>query len=283
MQTLQQYKQKGRALRRHLAATLGTEVSLSQAYEALAAMEGASSWNVLSARLAASGASAMPAAPEVLQGATLTRLPPVRALLHTLDGKARAEFDASAWFAQASERDICALLEETPRMTPTCFVRAYGGESGLSDEVAAFVAPTDSEVGQVYAYIAAMAAVGQDCGGSDCYVDADSLRDWLEARAALELVQALPGSAPADMQGVLDVMMQDVVGDYEVPDTVPEWQWVQRNASFTHRDNGKDGVWDFMVNVACAGDAADMPALLQPLFAQARRQQAGWVLFHQGT
>jgi len=57
MNALQQFKQKGRTLRSHLATTLGSEVTLSQAYEALAAMEGASSWNEFSARLLAAPAT----------------------------------------------------------------------------------------------------------------------------------------------------------------------------------------------------------------------------------
>jgi hypothetical protein len=62
MKSLQEMKQKGRTLRAHLEAAFGKPVTLSQAYEALAAMEGAANWNVLSASLASkSGTYLVPA------------------------------------------------------------------------------------------------------------------------------------------------------------------------------------------------------------------------------
>jgi hypothetical protein len=372
MHTLQQYKQKGRTLRRHLAAALGTDISLSQAYEALAAMEGAAGWNVLAARLAQAGSPSAPAPAAAPAATAVTPLPPVRALLRTVDGKAQAEFDASAWLAQASAADIAALKEEKPRMAPVGFELSYGGMNGLSDSVAAFAADSNEEVRRVYEYIRATTAAGQDCGGSDCYIDAHALQHWQATRAARQapdaagmklvfdvrlgapahaalrakiceqvradaahrhesadyrptvqadieealacfnIVATGPDGAFADSvfevmrealaaQGtpeasaaaptvlyeklsMLEVMMQDIVGDYEVPESVPEWQWVAQHAAFSHRDNGKEGgVWEFMVNVECARESDGMPVTLQPLFEQARRHQAVWVLFHQGT
>lgn len=67
MKSLQEMKQKGRALRTHLEAAFGTKVSLSQAYEALAAMEGAANWNVFSAGMVAgAGTTALPSSPLVM-------------------------------------------------------------------------------------------------------------------------------------------------------------------------------------------------------------------------
>ena len=47
MSSLFELKKKGRVLRKHLELIFGTEVALSQAYEALAAMDGKSDWNTL--------------------------------------------------------------------------------------------------------------------------------------------------------------------------------------------------------------------------------------------
>jgi hypothetical protein len=370
MNALQQFKQKGRILRKLMAEAFNTEVKLSQAYETIAAMEGCTSWNEFSAQLA--GSSAQPAA----LSAAATRsvaLPAIRAIFRTVDGKAEAQFDASSWFAQASEQDIEALMTEKPRMAPIGFELSYGGMNGFSDAVAEFVAASDDKVRQVYTYIKSLSDVGGDCGGSDCYIDAYSVQRYMVARS--EALEAEPVSAPVaagsslvlDVQlggpghaplrakicelirqdaahrhdsgdyrptlpddieealaafnvvatgedgafaasvydlmrqalvsravevatpapvyerlQILEVMMQDIVGNYDVPDDVPEWQWVQANAAFSHRENGKDGgVWEFMVNVDCA--MTDMPEALKQLFEQARRHKAVWVLFNQGT
>ncbi|MBK4735968.1 hypothetical protein [Noviherbaspirillum pedocola] len=85
---------------------------------------------------------------------------------------------------------------------------------------------------------------------------------------------------PADMERVASVMMSDIVGSYDTPDTVAEWSWVERNASFSHRDNGESGVWDFMLNLARQFD--DIPQLLAPVIAEARAAGVAYLLFHQG-
>ena len=460
MNALQQFKQKGRILRKHLANAFNTEVKLSQAYEAVAIMEGCTDWNEFSARLAGPVTAKAPSAPAVESAG----LPAIRAIFQTVDGQAEAHFDASAWFAQASEEDIRGLMNEKPHMAPTGYELSYGGKNGYSDAVAEFVAPSNEGVQGVYNYIHAFSAVGGDCGGSDCYVNAHDVQGWLRARhdaregasqaqrplgsgtsvmvldtqvdhpanaallrkvcqaaweycvddwkvmvsegrhcefsiehsnifAALgdynvvstgeegyddsiaevvdgamqklgyhrlarllssgnaSLEESLAGVVAfsslnegdefrdvdlgemyrklgvhraeiadfrsGEFQGevrffdkdfdvhlckrapvltpepelvyerlqILEVMMQDFVDEYDVPDHVPEWQWVQRNAAFSHRDNGKEdggGVWEFMVNVDC-GDTEDMPAALKPLFEKARLHKAVWVMFHQGT
>lgn len=462
MNALQQFKQKGRVLRKLLANAFNTEVKLTLAYEAIAVMEGCTDWNEFSARLANPGAPLKPKAPDTASAPIA--LQPIRAIFRTVDDKAEAHFDASAWFAQASEDDILGLMNEKPRMAPAGFELSFGGKNGYSDEVAEFIAPSNEEVRSVYSYIQALSAVGGDCGGSDCYIDAHDVQRWLNARhdarkgaseakpsqgsgvtlmvldtqidhpanaeflrkvchatwehcvsdwkqsvsegnrcqfiiessnifAALadynvvstgeegyddkvaEVVEnamqdlgyhqqarlisegrsslddALMGvvafsslnegdefrdvslgelyrkqgvhraeiadyqtgkfegevkffdrdfdvflckRAPAPIPEpdlvyetlqILEVMMQDIVDEYEVPDHVPEWQWVQENAAFSHRDNGKEnggGVWEFMVNVECA-DAAGMPDALKPLFEKAHLHKAVWVMFHQGT
>lgn len=82
------------------------------------------------------------------------------------------------------------------------------------------------------------------------------------------------------IEGVASIMMQDIVGPYDVPADVPEWAWVQTNASFVHRDNGTDGVWDYMVNVTRSLEGA--PKRLRAVLELARRQGVSLLLFHQG-
>lgn len=84
----------------------------------------------------------------------------------------------------------------------------------------------------------------------------------------------------AGTEKVASVTMSDIVGDYDVPDTVAEWRWVERNASFTHRDNGSRGVWDHLLNLSRSFD--DVPDLLAPVIAEARAAGVAYLLFHQG-
>lgn len=77
------------------------------------------------------------------------------------------------------------------------------------------------------------------------------------------------------------IMMQDVVGDYDTPDTVPEWAWIEANASFQHRENGKHGIWEFVVNLARHFD--DVPEKLRTVLESAKRCGVAYLVFHQGT
>lgn len=85
----------------------------------------------------------------------------------------------------------------------------------------------------------------------------------------------------ADRAEIAHVMMQDLVGDYDTPDQVPEWAWVEQHASFSHKDNGQAGVWEFVVNLA--RDLPEIPERLSATIAAARARGAAYVLFHQGT
>lgn len=84
-----------------------------------------------------------------------------------------------------------------------------------------------------------------------------------------------------DCAKVLHIQMQDVVGEYDTPDTVPEWAWVEAHASYRHRDNGKDGIWEFIVNLARHFD--DVPENLRPVLENAKRDGIAYLVFHQGT
>lgn len=82
-------------------------------------------------------------------------------------------------------------------------------------------------------------------------------------------------------QKVLSMMMQDVVDDYDTPEKVPEWTWVEANASYVHSRNGKYGVWEFMLNLSCTFEGD--PGRLAPVIAAARAEGAAYLVIHQGT
>jgi hypothetical protein len=272
MKSLKEMKQKGRALRKHLEAAFGKEVSLSQAYEALAAMEGATSWNALSAALVAPTTQPeQPLAPQPL--------PEIRAVFRTVDGNATAAFDASPWFAQASQSDIDDLVEETTDKGPHCFSRSIGGNHH-GDSVAEFF-DDNEDVAKVYAYIKATRDIGQDCGGSDCFIDADDVNKWLEARTRSYTADGLFSEL-----NILEVNLVNVLNEYDVPDDVLDWQWVEEHHSFAHRGNGVEGgVWEYLVHVEQMEDpdfVENIPATLRPFFELALEKGYAWVMFHQG-
>ncbi|KAF7962629.1 hypothetical protein AWV80_19415 [Cupriavidus sp. UYMU48A] len=67
---------------------------------------------------------------------------------------------------------------------------------------------------------------------------------------------------------VLFATMQAFVGDYDTPDEVPEWAWVEANASYVHRRNASDGIWEFMLNLSCTFEGD--PGRLAPAITSAR-------------
>ena len=78
------------------------------------------------------------------------------------------------------------------------------------------------------------------------------------------------------------IKMQDIVGNYDVPQTVPEWKWVEKHASFTHVRNGQgEGVWEFVINLSL--DLTDIPPRLAPVIAEARRKLLAYLVINQGT
>jgi hypothetical protein len=90
--------------------------------------------------------------------------------------------------------------------------------------------------------------------------------------------EILPG---ASREEIGSVMMQDIVGDYEGPENVPEWAWVEREASFSHVRNGQDGVWEFVLNLSRR--FTNIPDRLRPVIDRARRGNLAYLIFHQGT
>lgn len=85
----------------------------------------------------------------------------------------------------------------------------------------------------------------------------------------------------ADSQTVREFLVQDLVGDYDTPDDVPEWTWIQQNASYCHVRNGQSGIWEFVLNLSITFD--DVPKRFQHVLDLARLDGISYCIFHQGT
>lgn len=85
-----------------------------------------------------------------------------------------------------------------------------------------------------------------------------------------------------DIQSVASIMIQDLLDvEYDTPDEVAEWQWIQANASFNHVDNGKDGVFEFALNMSRTFE--NIPKALLPVIEEAKVKNIAYLIFHQGT
>lgn len=82
-------------------------------------------------------------------------------------------------------------------------------------------------------------------------------------------------------EGIRSIMMQDIVGEYAVPEEIPEWSWIEGNASFHHVRNGQDGIWEFILNLSKTFD--DIPERINSVVEAARADQVTYLMFHQGT
>jgi hypothetical protein len=121
----------------------------------------------------------------------------------------------------------------------------------------------------------------------------------LQAAAILEAEKAgkppvqgspvfLPIEAPnpvfgeaSEIEKIVSVQLQSIVGEYDTPDTVQEWGWIENNASFAHTKNGiTAGVWEFIINPHLTFE--DVPERLAQLIQAAREENKAFILFHQG-
>jgi hypothetical protein len=96
----------------------------------------------------------------------------------------------------------------------------------------------------------------------------------------VEDVEILPG---ATAQEIGDISMPDQVGDYVRPEDVPEWDWVQRQAVFSHVRNGTDGIWEFILNLSVLHYQDPVPEKLQGAIADARSKNLAYLVVHQAT
>lgn len=92
-----------------------------------------------------------------------------------------------------------------------------------------------------------------------------------------------PKQSVGQVQKYLDVNMTDHF-NYDTPDTVPEWDWIEEHARWKHLANGEEaGVWEFMVTVSTfEADPECVPNTLKRFFEQAIKEDCFWILFNQG-
>lgn len=89
--------------------------------------------------------------------------------------------------------------------------------------------------------------------------------------------ECLPG---VNLVEIRHACMLDIVGDYDIPDDVPEWKWIEEYASFSHRGNGiEDGVWELIINLENFLD--NIPERLAPVIAAAHQHHCAYIIFHQ--
>lgn len=119
---------------------------------------------------------------------------------------------------------------------------------------------------------------------ADIWYDADDYGAQSAAELIEETQNAMEEAARVLRQRAFihEVQMQDIVGDYEIPDEAPEWAWIEDNASYKHVHNGeRDGIWEFILNLNL--ELANPPEQLSPIIAEAREMGAMFLLIHQGT
>lgn len=82
------------------------------------------------------------------------------------------------------------------------------------------------------------------------------------------------------ISSIKDVDMTDLF-DYDTPDDLPEWEWVEANSSYSCKHNNSSGVWDFIVNLS--RELTDIPTSLVETIESAKADNCSYILFNQGT
>lgn len=90
----------------------------------------------------------------------------------------------------------------------------------------------------------------------------------------------MPKFFEGDTESVANILMPDIF-DYDTPDEIPEWIWIENNASFKHVKNGENGIYEFMINTSL--DFEDVPASLASYITEAKQKNIAYLMFHQGT
>lgn len=111
-------------------------------------------------------------------------------------------------------------------------------------------------------------------------VNLDAIVDRLMAERgnAGDDQEVFPGAV---RQEIASVMMQHIVGDYEDPAVVPEWEWLAKESSFAHCQNGVGGIYELVLNLGLSFDF--VPPRLKPVIEKARALGLAYLVFHQGT
>ena len=160
------------------------------------------------------------------------------------------------------------------------YIEVIDFDTGSSDEhrVPIFVGASeqDRKMAQVEYGIDQMAEFVQPLIGDQQF---NALADLIREKATTDpMAEVLPGATRSEVR---EIMMQELVGDCDDPADVPEWAWVEENASFSHVRNGKeDGVWEFVLNLSRTFSA--VPQRIAPAIAKASRDGIAYLVLYQG-
>jgi len=267
MTTLQTLKQKGRTLRKHLSTTFGHEVSLSQAYEALAAIEGLdwATFSAIAKQTQSSVTSKMIGSGLILE--TDLSKP---AQEQTLVSLCQAAWD-SAVARWKNEGPSCEYIIES-----TDIFQALGdfnivslGDEGYSDSVETLI----EDHLELYGFERQARLIFE--GKTSLAVPFNPEENARDSKFVVKQ-NIFPLT-------VFDINLVDVLGEYDVPENTTEWQWIAERHTFAHKGNNVDsGVYEFMVNIESSKHFEDIPVKLVPFFEEAKAQGAIWILFNQG-
>jgi len=100
---------------------------------------------------------------------------------------------------------------------------------------------------------------------------ADGVSEWV----------AVPNE-PMNLVRIYEVNMTEHF-EYDVPEELAEWQWIEANGRFAHIGNAHEpGVWEFMVRCELGfAEGVETPDALRPAFNKAKELGATWILFYQ--
>ena len=114
---------------------------------------------------------------------------------------------------------------------------------------------------------------------SDVYNSLISQPEHSPFEPAVEAVKEI--TLKPKIESMLTVRLQDLVGPYDQAESVPEWHWIERMATFKHIGNGTEaGVWEYVVFAGF--ELPDIPQKLQEIFEHARSDEIAYILFYQG-
>lgn len=78
---------------------------------------------------------------------------------------------------------------------------------------------------------------------------------------------------------MVDVAMSSIVGEYDDPDQVPEWQWVKSMASHEHLGVKDNSAYEYTLNVSI-DNIDDAPQSLRALISDAEQEGINYILFY---
>jgi len=79
------------------------------------------------------------------------------------------------------------------------------------------------------------------------------------------------------------VSMADVIGPYDTPEAMNEWNWVEEHKFYANVNNSvSQGIWGYMINVELALDLVHhhIPEKILPVLKAAHKEGITFILFY---